>query len=83
VFELSPFVHPRKVILGDDKSRLVCRHTGPSVCGRGELRASALDTGAFFTHLGSGGEMEMQRQEENKQQDRRADKALELVRFPG
>lgn len=68
---------------GDEKSRLKDRRTRRSFSRQGQLCARALNTSAFLACLSGDRIVEMQRQEENKQQDRRAHKALELVRFPG
>ena len=82
-FELGPFVDPEKVILGDDVSCPVDRRKVPSVGRQCQLCASALDTAAFFADLGGGGEMNVQRQENNEQQCCNTDDASELIRFGG
>ena len=79
--EVDRFIYPRKIILSDAQSGAICRRKIRSVSCQSQLCASALDTAAFFADLGSGGEMNMQRQEKNKQQGRDTDDAAEFVRF--
>ena len=79
----NPSIYRIRVILRGKQGRGVRRRAGPSFSCEGQLCASALNTAAFFADLGSGGEMNVQRQENNEQQCCDTDDASELIRFGG
>lgn len=79
----NPSIYRIRVILRDKQGRCVRRRARQSISCEGQFHASALDTAAFFADLGYGGEMNVQRQENNEQQCCNTDDASELIRFGG
>lgn len=79
----NPSIYRIRVILRDKQGRAVRRRARQSISCEGQFYASALDTAAFFADLGGGGEMNVQRQENNEQQCCNTDDASELIRFGG
>ena len=79
----NPSIYPIRVILRDKQGRGVRRRARQSIGCEGQFYASALDTAAFFADLGSGGEMNVQRQENNEQQWCNTDDASKFLGFGG
>jgi hypothetical protein len=83
VSKVDRFIYGKEVILPDEQSRGIQRGAGARISGEGHLYPSALDTAAFFADLGSGREVNVQRQEKKEQQRRDTDDASRFVRFRG
>jgi hypothetical protein len=83
VTEIDRFIYRIEVILHDEQSCGIRRRTGAGIICERQFYAAALDAAAFFADLGSGGEMNVQRQEKNEQQRSDTDDASKFVRFGG
>lgn len=81
--EIDRFIYRIEVILRDQQSRGIRRRTGPRVSCERQFHAATLDATAFFADLGSGGEVNVQRQEKHEQQCRDTDDASKFVQFRG
>jgi hypothetical protein len=81
VLELSPFVNPKWIVLSNQESPVTYRSAAPSAERRGQLRAIAVDAGAFFADLRGARQVKMQGQEKNKQQNRCADETAKFTWF--
>ncbi len=81
--KVDRFIYGIEVILRDEQSRGIRRGAGPRISVEGHLYPSALATAAFCADLGSGGKVNVQRQEKKEQQRHNGDDASKLVRFGG
>lgn len=81
VVKISPLICPENEVLEYEKSGLKIRRASRNTGGRSEMGPGALNTAALFADLRRNRKMKMKRQEENKQQDRRAQKAANIFRF--
>ena len=75
------FIYRTRFIFRGEQSRGIRGGAGPSISGDGHLYARAVDTAAFFADLGSGGEVNVQRQEEKEQQRCNGENTCKLIRF--
>ncbi len=81
--KIDGFIYRIEVILVDEQSRAVRQCAGAGISCKGQFYAGALSTAAFFADLGSGGEVNVQREEKKEQQRCNSDDPSSFVRFGG
>jgi hypothetical protein len=81
--KIDRFTYRIEVILGDEQSRAVRRCASAGSSCEGQFYAGALSTAAFFADLGSGGEVNVQREEKKEQQRCNSDDPSSFARFGG